>query len=377
MSIATNRLSLFDTIRYFLKYNKKRIFLIIGILLGSGILSYLLFTYCIWYQSAMKHVSSMIKTITDVGNADKIKSYMETNLLEENVGGLDAIHQILKSAAVGLAVILWAPTILHQAINNQAYEEIVIKRFIYLGACLALIVNSNAICSGIKDIGSTLVHEIGEKVTTNETSTDSVSTADLISYIGTNAEAIYNGSDPTEIFEEVDDENKPSEDSSKKHWFNFNVYDNITKGFSGIGDRIKAWWFVITVQLHLIIPWAVSFICQVIIIVCCYMRAIEMSILIMISPIPFALLGNDPFGSGAGSRFIKNFAALSIQGGIMMIIARVCSSLIIVKLGDMVSLLASGTELGMAGLELSAIMVCEAALLKRSLTFSQKALGLQ
>lgn len=103
-----------------------------------------------------------------------------------------------------------------------------------------------------------------------------------------------------------------------------------------------------------------------------YTRAVEIAVLCALSPIPFALLSNEPFGNGAGARFIKNVAAVSIQGAVMMMIFVVCNSMVtgLAAGGVTVEALSSGT------MSVLAVYFAEVGLLLKSLSIFQKVLGL-
>lgn len=376
MWLADNRQCVGMRLKCFLMLYGKRLGLTFGIL-GTFIVIYgIAGTYAGGlYTPVFNLTRSMVTFIVETGSFDSVNGYIHENSLVNNLNSsLLGVSNVIRGAAASLAVILWFPSLLQAAVNHQAYDELVIKRFLALGAALLLIANSANICNGIADIGVSLMGDITGEIM--ESPTDA-----LINSLERSLERIASGEDTSmddEGEEEEDDEEiEVTEDSSL-----------VARVLKGIGDKAKALVGKIKNQLKalsqalgffmaLCIPWLIAAIARVIIAIACYMRSVEICILTVLSPIPFAMMSNEPFGSGPGARFLKNLAALSLQGAVMMVIAIACSTLISNKLWTFVNVGADFGALMTAGVETSAVAMCEAALLVKSLTLAQKAMGLQ
>ncbi len=101
-------------------------------------------------------------------------------------------------------------------------------------------------------------------------------------------------------------------------------------------------------------------------------RSIELVALCVLSPIPAAIILNDPFGSGAFSRFIRNLSALALQGAVMLLIAFICQSMF----NGILAGTTSYDELTVNSWKLVGIGLAEVGLLAKSLGIAQKAVGL-
>ncbi len=375
MWIADNRQPVGVRLRCFMMIYGKKIELVSGIAALLFVLYGIMGTYAGGlYTPVFNLTKSMVEFITQTGSFDAVNGYIHDNALVNNLhSSLIGVSNVVRGAAASLAVILWFPSLLQAAVNHQDYEELIIKRFIALAAALLLIANSTSICTGIADIGVSLMGDI--------TGSASDSPADaLINSLERSLERIASGEDTSmdeEETEEEEEEIEVTEDSSL-----------VARVIKGIGDKAKSLVAKIKNQLKalsqalgffmaLCLPWLIAAISRVIIAIACYMRSVEICILTVLSPIPFAMMSNEPLGSGPGARFLRNLAALSLQGAVMMVIAIACSALMTNKLWTFVNVGADFGSLMTAGVEASAVAMCEAALLIKSLTFAQKALGLQ
>lgn len=256
---------------------------------------------------------------------------------------------------------MWLISMMTAFINQQAYEEIVIKKLIVLAVGITLICKSNVICQSICNFGSALVTQISSGVTESATDTSAQVDAlwDQLNDVGNS-------------FAEVA-EKEADEDSS---WIG-KIIAYISNIFTALPKRIGRSLSVkvgipCKYLIVLLLPYIGVLISKAVCSVFVYTRAVEIAVLCALSPIPFALLSNEPFGNGTGARFIKNIAAVSIQGAVMMMIFVVCNAMIcgLAAGGVTVEALSSGT------MSVLAVYFAEVGLLLKSLSISQKVLGL-
>ena len=318
------------------------------------------------YRPVFELTKAMIEFVMGTGSFGSVREYLLDNELANSINAsLAGVSMVIRGGAASLAVILWFPSLLQAALNHQAYEELVIKRFIYLGVSLALIANSYQICTGITNIGVALMGDIQGESASGE--------ADgLIRSLEESLERIAQGED-----EELHEEEGFSEEDSAEVRVLSGFRSKVSEIFSGIMNQMRALSQALGFFMALCLPWMAAVVARVIIVVACYMRSVEICILTVLSPIPFAMISNEPLGAGPGARFLKNLAALAIQGAVMMVIAGCCQAIMGNKLMVFTSVTADFAGLMTAGVEVGAVAVCEAALLLKSLTFAQKALGLQ
>ena len=390
MSISTYRQGFFAHLGYFVKMNKKKILLGTGITAAILVILSLVSTFSLgsWTAGILDAIGSMLDTIVNTGEPSKIIEIMEKGR-SVDYSFVGRIRDTIQGAAAALVVVLWAPTLLQAGLNQQAYDEIVIKKFIVLGVALLLIYNAEAICNGIVDIGTALASDLDTSdLNAGAGAANRSSTVNMVlGVFERKLEAITNGDTSytdaegnTVELENTDEEYESTvetdEDTGKSVLGIIDFGKNLQKIKNEIRRKLSAFGIVLKFWGSLIFPWIISGAARVMITIACYMRAVEIAILTMLSPIPFALVSNEPLGTGPGARFFKNLAALALQGAVMIIIAKVCSGLILEPLQAAVN--AIGTDAAKTHLmDMSAIALCEGVLMLRSLSFSQKALGLQ
>ena len=375
MWIADNRMSLGTRLRCFLLVYGKCAGLAVGIVTALVFLYGMTGTYAGGlYTPVLELIKSMVEFITKTGNFDAVNGYLNENALVNNLNSsLVGVSTVIRGAAASLAVILWFPSLLQAAVNHQAYDELIVKRFLALGAALLLIANSTNICTGITNLGVALMADI--QGTTTDSPTDA-----LVSSLERSLERIASGEDTSmddDTEEEETEEPEVTEDSSLVARVLKGIGDKASAMVGKIKNQLKALSQALGFFMALCIPWLIAATSRVIIAIACYMRSVEICILTVLSPIPFAMMSNEPLGSGPGARFLRNLAALSLQGAVMMVIAIACSALMTNKLWTFVNVGADFGALMTTGVETSAVAMCEAALLIKSLTLAQKALGLQ
>lgn len=299
----------------------------------------------------------MIEDIFDTSSIEDLRKQvsigvdMDTGDLEiggqtYNVGALSAVHEMLVTIAISVAIILWFPSLLSTFISGTAYAELIFKRLLFLGVCIFMIYNSAKICSEVVNAGT----QVTEKVSDQAVQPTFENKQQILDTIADNMldykEDTYKGG--------------PIVKAIKK----------------GIGSLKKM--FVLEFGrpigyiLVLLLPKIILSLVLVLSTVFTVSRAVEIIILLTLSPIPFAIVGNDPLGSGAGSRFIKNLFALSLQGAVMILILAVGTQMYQSALATCTTYEALSKNV----FQLIAVAFAQATLLMKSLTISQKALGL-
>ena len=136
------------------------------------------------------------------------------------------------------------------------------------------------------------------------------------------------------------------------------------------------------VILSLFLPWIIKPILSALVSVAVLARGIEIVILCCFAPIPFALVGDGHFGSGAGARFLKNMGAIALQGAVMLAIMYICRAMMVTTVASVDT--SAAANLGAEGIDsyieivfsVLAIQVINVLLLYRSQSLAQKLFGL-
>lgn len=102
----------------------------------------------------------------------------------------------------------------------------------------------------------------------------------------------------------------------------YDAFESSMDGESGIVKVFKKFIMII----FLILPWAGSFILQILVKVICYTRLIEIYIRIAFYPVALSDFFHSGF-QGSGWRYLKNFLAVSLQGAVILLIAIIFSQL--------------------------------------------------
>ena len=370
MKLKTYKGQVFGQVMSFLRYNRRilSIALICAVLMTVIVCGY--GTFCI--DGLYKWVDGMIEDICSTGGYEKIVTEAKVNISPTSItiGGIDmsgslstamtSMNNIMVSVAITVFCIMWLISLASSFLQQQAYMELVIKKLLGLGIGIALIGYSMTFCSEICNLGASLAASIGGVV--DPAAPDASAIIDHI-----NTQMMEEGDDIDDS--DIEDVEADAGDEVKQlnwlqKWFK-NIVNTITKKFrTGVGNPLS-------VGMSLLFPWLMLKISGALISVFTITRAVEILVLCVMSPLPFAFIANEPLGNGSGMRFLKNLAALSLQGAVMIIIAIVCQQL---AAGAVASLTAD--NISSQSWKLIAIAFAEVGLLMKSLSISQKAVGL-
>lgn len=303
-----------------------------------------------------------------------IQERFDAGVIEGKITGL------LMSFSCTICAMLWMGSLITAYVNQQAYAELIVKKIIVLGVSIALIYNAPTIVQYIMDLGSSLADSIMDAGTDEEVM-DKIDT--LMTGIKKLAADKYNDR-MVEYDKEYEALVKADEDAGffKGLWTSALVS---LKGFFGnwgaeVSASFRAALSTLSIALLLLIPVIATAVAFIMIMIACYSRGIEMAILRVLSPIPMGIIASEPFGSGAGARFLKNVAAVALQGVVLVSIPIIISGVLTNKLGILVSKLGANVAMGdiFAGcLGLAAVSIAEGVIMMRSLSIAQKAMGLQ
>lgn len=392
MEFKVSNVPFYKRVIYFLEEYWKRILLLTGA--GVALLLIIAFTFCdpstsfkekadstgdpFWTgdysanrEGLGETVVSMYKEIYTGGAIEDLSQKLSISVDDSGltvgnqkleVGNIFTnVNDILVEVAISVFMILWVSSMMTAFINQQNYTELIIKKFIVLGVGIFLICKANYLCQELCNIGSALVTEISSGVT--ESMDDGSGQVDAL-WDQLNDVAGY-AADVAET--EVD------EDAGLLSKLGAYLGNMFTTAFSRFGRMMKVKLAnPLKYMVVLLLPWIGVKISKAICSVFVYTRAVEIAVLCALSPIPFALITNEPFGNGAGARFLKNVAAVSIQGAVMMMIFLVCNAMVSGLAGGEVTIeaLSTGT------MSVLAVYFAEIGLLMKSLSMSQKVLGL-
>ena len=333
------------------------------------------------YGALMGFVRTEVNYISTACSGDKIQAAISKEFSYKDEG---IITGLLQTYAATICVMLWFGSLISAYVNNQAYAEILVKKILILGISGFLIANAPTIVQTIMDIGSELANKAG---TLNEEASEDA-TGEIMAEIHAIADhesdlAVGNIEKKNEEIAQDFDNKDPDNTWAKTEADNRSWWSKITGPIMGTLQKK----FVVPVSFAfvLLIPCLCTAIAFVMIMIACYSRGVEMAILRTLSPIPMGLVANEPLGSGAGARFLKNVAAVSLQGLVLVAIPIVCSGLVKSEMQAFIRLVHNngGTMNGLfgtllsQGLSMSAVTIAMAVLMTRSLSIAQKALGLQ
>ena len=369
MRLTASNLPVWLRVGYYIKYNRRRILLVLGaILAGLLLLSAVTATFC--DRSGLQGaVESMLNKIANTDFYSRVASEATVNVTSGTIqmgtssvnvrSIITTINSYLVGVGTVVAMVLWFPSLASAMISGQVYGEIVIKKMITLGISIFLVINSLTISENIVNAGSELVDKVAGLATTSY----GVGSIDV-------------GGIMTDLFDYEPEPFEPEETTSR---------NPIAKAILSIENKLgeikhdAGVWLEknVTVPLKAIIalalPSALMYLVEAMVSVFTISRAVEIVVLIMMSPIPFAIVGNEPLGQGAGARFIKNLFDLSLQGAVMVLVAFVCNSIA----QGMLSGIGSIDDLTSSVWRFIAVGFAEIALLAKSLSISQKVFGLQ
>lgn len=273
------------------------------------------------------------------------------------VGGYSSglIHDVgasVASIAVSIAAIMWCISLGTAIINNSVYKEIVFKKTLIAIITVICIMKSITFVSGICDAGCYLVDEMaGNYATDTDINVPFLDNSRGMQY--ENCELRYDGS-----YADVNlDENNSYPDVSDLAYYYYK-YDTYGDQFEAMADdynskltfigrlpvRINNWikqippsiaatlnFYAINpvlVFVLIIIPWLIHGACRLLLFIITFARGIEIVVISLFAPLPFALISGGRLGEGAGARYLKNIAALALQGAVMLGVVIICSATI-------------------------------------------------
>lgn len=335
--------------------------LFVALLLGVG-------TYCSTYGPFMAFDEGLVRFIVNSTTSDTVMSFINTTFDVD--GAVGSLNMTLKSYACTVCAILWLSSLLTAYINQQAYAEVIVKRILVLGISVFLIYNSDKICQYIADVGTGLANSLSRAV-----AVEGSSRADAV------ITAMHEACDKEAEITEEDEMEDIDGIEADKDGAGINVLKGFSKALKGIFSKFLAGFrrkvtVPLTFLVALLIPALATAVGYIMIMIACYSRGVEIAILKVLSPIPMAIIANEPIGSGPAARFLKNLGALSVQGAVLIVISVVCSSLVANSITELASDLTPG-GLMQNGIKAGAVAIAEGAMMMKSLTLSQKLFGLQ
>lgn len=291
--------------KYFIRYYKKRIIiisLIIALLLTIGV------SFAMDEDNVMiSLIYSMIDAIASTETIQEVTEivtvgYSDTSITLggytiENMGTvMGIVNDAMKIFAIVFCSTLFFVGLMNAFLNQQAYEEIVIKRLVVFGITLGLIAWSMPLCLNIANLGS----GIAAKISNIANNSFDITTAETIATLKADILADCSTAD----------------DSS---WWNL-----VGQLVSSVVDIFTALIYI----LQLLVPWVAMQAVKIVVKTVCWGRALEILILATLSPLAFCDISSGQ-GTGMGSigRFLRNFAATAIQGAIIVLIMFYCSQI--------------------------------------------------
>lgn len=288
--------------KHFIRYYKKRIIIIsllILLLFGIGV------SFAMSEDNVMiSLIYSMIDTITSTETIQEVTEivtvgYSDTSITlgGYTVNNMGTVMEIVNDAMITFAIVfcstLFFVGLTNAFLNQQAYEEIIIKRLIVFGIVIGLIAWSLPLCLNIANLGS----GIAAKISNITNDSFDITTADTIATL--KADILANCSTSAE-------------------------HTGIASLLSGVVDIFTALVYI----LQLLVPWVAMHAVRIVIKTVCWGRALEILILSTLSPLAFCDISSGQ-GTGMGSigRFLRNFAATAIQGAIIVLIMFYCSQI--------------------------------------------------
>ena len=374
-----------EKLRCFLRYNKGRIILtgLLLMLLVSGIT----FTCCMGADAfgLRRKANSMANPVFEPFDTQSLEVSFD-NANDITIGGVSypigsvvtPVYGVTRSFGLSLTMLLWCISLGTAFLNGSAYKEILIKRFLVLFLTIVCVANASPISQTICNIGSELVGKVG-----TYTAADTPVSFTIFS------------DDPTEFDQRVAQYEQEIENALQaelamlpagfhpldKLWLNIKF--GVKKFLAPLSFEMKYnLGDPLLVILSLFLPWIIKPILSALVSVAVLARGIEIVILCCFAPIPFALVGDGHFGSGAGARFLKNMGAIALQGAVMLAIMYICRAMMVTTVASVDT--SAAANLGAEGIDsyieivfsVLAIQVINVLLLFRSQSIAQKLFGL-
>ena len=345
-------------------YKMTKVYAVLGLVVS---LIWLAGTYCSTYGPFMAFDEGLVRFIVESTTSDTVTGFINTTFDVD--GAVGALTTTLKSYGCSICAILWLSSLLTAYVNQQMYAEVIVKRILVLGISIFLIYNSDKICQYIADIGTELANGLSKAV--------SVEVSDRADTVIT---AMHEACDREAEITEEDEMDDIDQIEADKDGAGINVLKGFSKALKGIFSKFLAGLrrkvtVPLTFLVALLIPALATAVGYIMIMIACYSRGVEIAILKVLSPIPMAIIANEPLGSGPAARFLKNLGALSIQGCVLIVISVVCSALVADSVASLASDLTPG-GLMQNGIKAAAVAIAEGAMMMKSLTLSQKLFGL-
>ncbi len=380
MSLTVSSLSIKDRLRYFFKFYHKQVVIaaIAFVLLCVLIMS---MTYC---GFLMPLIEKMVHDICDTKTFIQIRKDLEVNIgMDISIGGtaipgvgsmLTTLNSTIKGVAGALLGILFMVSLGTYVMNNpQPSVQVIVTRFVILIVSFGLVNYSMELSTMIGNAGSALVTQLGADSVDADTNCADEILAGLSDDFDKEAEEGAKEAENMSKEAYGEDTEHPDEDSGTHSKLLDKFFTFIKNLFAPIGKALRRAGAEIRAVFTLLIPWIIVKVCTALCRVFTISRAVELIILAVMSPLPASLMLNDPFGSGSFTRFLKNLAALSLQGAVMLIIAYVCQ----IMINNTLSTCSSWAQLGENVWVVIGICFAEIGLLMKSLGIAQKLVGIQ
>ena len=302
-------------------------------------------------------------------------TYGEDQTLE-GLGFLGTVYQYCETIAMMLLCAAFCISLMQGYIEGTNYEEILVKRFIVLGLTIMCIYGAQPVCMGLANIGSeivTAVHSANGGVDAGE----NAESGDSQEAQTTAGDAVYEDDDCTQRFSYI-----PADYSSEKFsWlseyqqeiidkssYSVDNFLDITTTFKRMKNEIEGFYYCVV----LFFPWVISKGAAVIIKAVCWGRMIELLLLIAFAPFAFLSFR----GTGALEniiRFLRQYAAVILQGGIILASCYIASA---VRANVLTEAFGKGIgNFNAAMVDMIVISVVQAGIIGRSRQISQTVCG--
>ena len=374
-----------EKLLYFLRFHKNRIVL-------TGL--FLMFLFCgISITCCMgpdafglrQKANSMANTVFEPFDTTELAVSFD-NANDITIGGVSypigtvvtPLYGVIRSFGLSLTMLLWCISLGTAFLNGSAYKEILIKRFLVLFLTIVCVANASPIAETICNIGSELVGKVG-----TYTAAETPASLTIFSEDTTDFDQSVAG------YEQEIEDLLQAELSMLPAGFHpldklwINIKYGVKKFLAPLSFEMKYnLGDPLLVILALFLPWVIKPILSALVTVAVLARGIEIVLLCCFAPIPFALVGDGHFGSGAGARFLKNMGAIALQGAVMLAIMYICRAMMTTAIAAVDT--SSVSEMGAEGIDsyieivfsVLAIQVINVLLLFRSQSIAQKLFGL-
>lgn len=321
---------------------------------------------------------AQLLNITVRGNYFRIGKYSLSGLGTT----IKTVNTICRNVAIVLIVTTFCVSLAQGFIEGSNYDEVIMKKLIVLGVMIACVSSSQDVCSELANLGTTVVNEIVTQQTTDSGGnygpiernvvTATTDTTDWV-YKNKNAQKWTEGSSTDERFKFYQMGSDSSIGKYQEQILNATVYKEdddiwaviraVAATLGGFEDCVK-----------LFIPSKLSWLSTMLAKSVCWVRAIELVIMIAFSPLAFVSLnGHSPIDGVI--RFFKAFFAVCIQGAIILFTVQVCSILRTTLFADWANATTGDTGFFSMLYNVVIITAAQAGLVARSKSIAQSILG--